>query len=428
MLISPSTLVIVVSIASVYAYDFSWMPEWKPAGVPAWTAHFASQSSSYSNDITSCHAPGLTNVWGASFDDGPGPDTGVVLNYFASKKMLATFWVIGFNVKDFPDTLAATYAAGHNIGVHTWSHADLTSLSNDQVVSQLVYGARAIYEVTGTVPKYFRPPYGAVNDNVRTIAAGLGLHSVTWSQDSSDWSYIGKAGMENVPTTFQSWMSQGLDAKISLEHDYDSATAKVVPQSMDILIGAGKRIVPLSECIGDNVYNNTILTSFFQRGGLFEQYAGGKSPASPLQSQQPSNSSLFQPTQSVSCQSDFTFGTDSWGKAGCISGKTCPVGGAWSVLNKKCDCLPSTPVWDTAALTCKVASTSINKDVVVEKPASLSLLAIVLISCGAAVGVLAFIAIVCILARRSRKNKKRIREELRSSDADERSGFLAATP
>ncbi|KAJ3007834.1 UNVERIFIED_CONTAM: chitin deacetylase [Siphonaria sp. JEL0065] len=210
MIITRVPFILTVSIASVCAYDFSWAPQWSPGvvapGVPAWT------------DITSCY-PGETNVWGVTFDDGPGVDTGVVLNYFSGKGMYATFWVIGANILGLPDTLAATYAADHSIGTHTWSHPDLTSLSADQVVAELVYGARALfYEVTGMAPKYFRPPYGSLSDNVRNIAAGLGLHAVTWSQDSADWSYTGNMG--NVPAAFQNWMNQGLDAKISLEHDY----------------------------------------------------------------------------------------------------------------------------------------------------------------------------------------------------------------
>ncbi|KAJ1544818.1 hypothetical protein HK096_007104 [Nowakowskiella sp. JEL0078] len=48
------------------------------------------------------------------------------------------------------------------------------------------------------------------------------------------------------------------------------------------------------------------------------------------------------------------YGTDSWGVFGCISRYTCPSGGAWSVTDNKCDCLPATPVWTGSV--CKVAA------------------------------------------------------------------------
>ncbi|KAJ3001989.1 UNVERIFIED_CONTAM: chitin deacetylase [Siphonaria sp. JEL0065] len=160
-MITRIALLAAASAASVNAYDFSWAPYWEPGvvapGVPQWTTYFASKGGSYTNDITSCYA-GQTNVWGATFDDGPGPDTDVVLNYFANKRMHATFWVVGVRVVELPNTLASTWSAGHNLGTHTWSHADLTLLGADQIVAELVYGARAIYEVTGIAPKYFRPP------------------------------------------------------------------------------------------------------------------------------------------------------------------------------------------------------------------------------------------------------------------------------
>ncbi|KAJ3001988.1 UNVERIFIED_CONTAM: hypothetical protein HDU68_006540, partial [Siphonaria sp. JEL0065] len=98
---------------------------------------------------------------------------------------------------------------------------------------------------------------------------------------------------------------------------------------MDVVINSGKRIVPLSECIGDpNIHNNPILTTFFKKGGLFEQYTTGTP---------------------VVCQPEFAFGTDYWGVDGCIWQKSCPQGGSWSVAEKKCSCLPDTPIWDNAA-------------------------------------------------------------------------------
>ncbi|KAJ3027996.1 UNVERIFIED_CONTAM: chitin deacetylase [Siphonaria sp. JEL0065] len=492
MLITRVPLILTVSIASVYAYDFSWAPQWSPGvvapGVPAWTSHFAGQDGSYSSDITSCYA-GETNVWGATFDDGPGVDTGVVLNYFSGKGMHATFWVIGANILGLPDTLAATFAAGHNIGTHTWSHPDLTGLSADQVVAELVYGARAIYEVTGIAPKYFRPPYGSLNDNVRQIAAGLGLHAVTWSQDSADWSYVGTGNMGNVPAAFQNWMNQGLDAKISLEHDYYPETANAVPRAMDIVIGSGKRIVPFSECIGDsNVHNNPILTAFFQRGGLFEQYATGKPQPAPSPAQPQSNPSLScqqdfsfgtdywgnygciwnkscplggswsvadkkcnclpstpvwdsaafecrsedqpvpqpQPNPSSSCQQEFSLGTDYWGNYGCIWNKSCPSGGSWSVVDSKCDCLPGTPVWDNAAFKCKTASSD-NDEAAPVIPSSFNAVPIVLICGAVVVGAVGLSAMVCIVSRKMRDSKKLMREELGTCDTDEKEGFMSAS-
>ncbi|KAI9353800.1 hypothetical protein BDR26DRAFT_797144 [Obelidium mucronatum] len=212
-----------ILVTHVFAYDFSWGPAPGAAvvGVPEWTKYFQAVNGKATpkKDVRSCRPGGHTDVWGASFDDGPGVETLSVIEYFKNINMLATFWVIGVNIPRLPDTLAATYQAGHEIGTHTWSHKDLTTLSDDQIVAELVYGSRAIYEVIGVFPKYYRPPYGAIDERVRKIGAMLGLRAVRWNFDSDDWQHKDK-NMTTVPTLFRDWMEQEMDQGISLQHDY----------------------------------------------------------------------------------------------------------------------------------------------------------------------------------------------------------------
>ncbi|KAI8607959.1 hypothetical protein BC830DRAFT_1157346 [Chytriomyces sp. MP71] len=267
-----ASIVLVLSTAArlATAYDFSWAPKTRAAPpAAAWTQYFqqAGAGATFSSsDIQKCSG-NATNVWGASFDDGPSENTHVVLDYFQTVNMKTTFWVIGLQVLDYPDVLVNTTKANHQIGLHTWSHPDLTTLSQDQVVAELVYSAKAVYDVTGLVPRFFRPPYGAINDNVRKAAAMMGLRAVTWAKDSADWSYVGKNQMNKVPQAFQSWVDSGVQQAISLEHDLFQETVSVVKQSMDILLKAGRVIKPLSECIGEaDGYNNPILSGFFKAG------------------------------------------------------------------------------------------------------------------------------------------------------------------
>ncbi|KAJ3076645.1 chitin deacetylase [Podochytrium sp. JEL0797] len=271
--------------------SFTWAPTQNvPAvGVPEWTSYFANAGGSLpvpASDITKCTGP-TSNVWGASFDDGPSNETQTVLNYFKSVNMHTTFWVIGGNVMDFPQVLLQTYQAGHQIGIHTWSHPSLLNMTDDQIVAEFVYCARAIYEVIGVVPKFYRPPFGDIDPRVRKVAASMGLTSVTWEADTDDWNYVGKNNMTQVPLAFQTWLAANLTLPISLEHDLYAETVAVVQESMDLLIKAGRVIAPLSECIGDSTpYGNTILETFL-KSGQFELYnpvaaaatAGGSSVA-----------------------------------------------------------------------------------------------------------------------------------------------------
>src|SRR4051812_25237834 len=64
-----------------------------------------------------------------TFDDGPGPYTPQVLAELRSLHVRATFFVIGRNVRQSPDTVRALREAGMVVGNHSWSHPNLTKLS-----------------------------------------------------------------------------------------------------------------------------------------------------------------------------------------------------------------------------------------------------------------------------------------------------------
>ncbi|KAJ3110809.1 chitin deacetylase [Physocladia obscura] len=157
----------------------------------------------------------------------------------------------------------------HMYRLHTWSHPDLTTISDDQIVSELVYTAKAVYEVTGVFPKYFRPPYGSVDPRVRSVAATMGLQSVVFGADTGDWQYVDDTTEINeiVPAEFQSWVDQNWTNQISLEHDMYESAAQVAVTSLGILTNAGYNLMPVHQCQGDsNPYNNAILESFFLSG------------------------------------------------------------------------------------------------------------------------------------------------------------------
>ncbi|KAJ3225997.1 chitin deacetylase [Chytriomyces hyalinus] len=277
------------------ALDFSWCPErseynWNvlPAPtpeVPRWTDYFATNGASLpvAEDITSCDGFSDANIWGATFDDGPGIHTPGVLDYFQKVQMKATFWLVGANIVRHSETVQRMVREGHEIGLHTYTHKDLKTLSDDQIVSELVFTARAVLEVTGTVPKYFRSPYGSIDDRVRNLTAGMGLRCVLWSVDSDDWTHVGLGDMWHVLESFKTWMISGVKKAISLQHDLFGETASVIPSTMDTLISSGKRIVPLSECVHDSDESSTndVLTAFFE-SGLFEQALGLNGTGSKL--------------------------------------------------------------------------------------------------------------------------------------------------
>jgi peptidoglycan/xylan/chitin deacetylase (PgdA/CDA1 family) len=118
-----------------------------------------------------------------TFDDGPDPRwTPLVLALLARHHVPATFYVVGKRADRHLDLLRRTAAEGHEIGNHTWSHADLCRAAPDVVREELVRTAELVERSTGVAPASVRPPWGHVDAVGLLAAAELGCDVVLWSE------------------------------------------------------------------------------------------------------------------------------------------------------------------------------------------------------------------------------------------------------
>ncbi|KAJ3302520.1 chitin deacetylase [Kappamyces sp. JEL0829] len=156
----------------------------------SWACHQCLRPS----DIQSCPSH---QDWGFTFDDA-------LLDWLKVKEVKATFCLVGSQVIKYPDLVKRQYEEGHHIVIHTWSHYALTSLSTEVVIAELEWTARAIQTIIGVRPKYFRPPYGDVDDRVRSIAAAMGLVPIIWNYDTSDWALASALSPVAKPRTSSS--------------------------------------------------------------------------------------------------------------------------------------------------------------------------------------------------------------------------------
>src|SRR5207244_1443223 len=92
-----------------------------------------------------------TRVVALTFDDGPNePYTSQVLSILAREHVRATFFLIGTNVRRYPDTAARIARAGNVIGNHTDTHPFGFALQPAGVVATDVAAAEeAITAATG---------------------------------------------------------------------------------------------------------------------------------------------------------------------------------------------------------------------------------------------------------------------------------------
>ncbi|KAI8896407.1 hypothetical protein BC833DRAFT_597603 [Globomyces pollinis-pini] len=185
-----------------------------------------------------------------------------VREHLQSLNVKATFFVIGSNVIKHPEQLLAIHKDGHQIGIHTWSHTPLTTLSNDQIISEVVWTAKAIKEVTGVTPRYVRCPEGDIDNRVRAVLKAMGLRIVWWNRDSKDYTLISSpsaaAGIERV---FQQWASEGKQGTISLQHDIHPLAVEKSGPTLKTVANAGYKIKTIASCLNDaNPYSDSLLS------------------------------------------------------------------------------------------------------------------------------------------------------------------------
>jgi peptidoglycan/xylan/chitin deacetylase (PgdA/CDA1 family) len=134
-----------------------------------------------------------------TFDDGPDPTwTPRILAVLRRYHVPATFFVIGYSVKDHPALLKAEVATGSLVENHTSNHAYLTHVPlGELLATEITPVNRAIERITGTTPKCVRPPYGAFNSAVRAEIGSIGMRLALWDVDPTDWARPGTAAIRN---------------------------------------------------------------------------------------------------------------------------------------------------------------------------------------------------------------------------------------
>jgi peptidoglycan/xylan/chitin deacetylase (PgdA/CDA1 family) len=186
-----------------------------------------------------------------TFDDGPSAYTPQILSELQAEGVPATFFVVGQNAARFPNFVQQERGAGEGIGNHSWDHPDLTTLSPDQVRTELASTSDEIANLTGTRPALFRPPFGFFNDTVTQIASSLGMSMRLWDVNPEDYTL---PGTDAIVSRVVNNVSNG---DIILMHDGSpdstedrSETVAALPTIIDTLRSLGYSFGSLSTVSG----------------------------------------------------------------------------------------------------------------------------------------------------------------------------------
>ncbi|MGB9031189.1 MAG: glycosyltransferase [Acidobacteriaceae bacterium] len=201
-----------------------------------------------------------------SFDDGPDPVwTPKILDVLQQYHVKGTFFVIGEEAQNNIGLLQRYVREGQEIGNHTFTHPDISEISQRQLELELNWTERLFAAETGVQPLYFRPPYSIdqepdTNDEAAPAyrIQQMGYTIIGDKIDTDDWSeHPHKSPQEITDSVLQqlddmktrTWMR----GSIILLHDGGGnrqATVAALPLLITTLRSKGYEIVPVSELMG----------------------------------------------------------------------------------------------------------------------------------------------------------------------------------
>lgn len=183
-----------------------------------------------------------------SFDAAWGADkTEAIMTILKEYNVGATFFLVGFWVKEYPDLVKKISESGYEIGTHSNTHPDMCKLSGDDMREELETSTKLITDITGGEVKLFRAPFGSYNNTLIQTAESLGLTTIQWSLDGLDWKGI---SAKDITTRVLSKVKSG---DIVLFHNNSDHIVDALPMILERLKMQGYTI----SCIGDLIIKDS---------------------------------------------------------------------------------------------------------------------------------------------------------------------------
>ncbi|OBQ40981.1 MAG: polysaccharide deacetylase [Anabaena sp. MDT14b] len=196
--------------------------------------------------ISEAKLPPEKKVIALTFDDGPWPSsTAKVLDILKKNNIKGTFFVVGQNVKNYPDLTKRVVTDGHIIANHTWHHW-YHHMNAQTAAYEVANTTDIIYKTTGIKTSLFRPPGGNMRNGVAAYAKSNKYAVIMWSSDSMDYSRPG------VPRLINNIFREAKPGGIVLMHDGGgdrSHTVKALPEIISKFRKQGYEFVTVPELL-----------------------------------------------------------------------------------------------------------------------------------------------------------------------------------
>lgn len=213
--------------------------------------------------IYSCVTPGTVAI---TYDDGPQKVfTKHILDVMDSYQAKATFFITGNNINkgqiditpEFVEVIKRMDTDGHQIASHTWTHLDLSAISQADRKNQMYKNEMALRNIVGKIPTYMRPPYSSCTGQCETDMAALGYHVTYFDVDTDDYNQDSAIKIQNSKNWFKGNITQGgatakTDSWLEIGHDIHEQTAMNLTEYMlSTLTSLGYKGVTVGDCLGD---------------------------------------------------------------------------------------------------------------------------------------------------------------------------------
>ena len=158
----------------------------------------------------------------------------MILDALKKEGVPALFFLTGHFMEEEPELVRRMANEGHLVGNHTYDHPNLTTISKERFMSELLRAEEKYEEITGKqMSKYLRPPEGKFNQQVLDWSKEAGYYNVFWSLAYVDWYVDKQKGPEHAKREVMARVHPGA---IILLHSTSSDNA----QAMETLLPALK--------------------------------------------------------------------------------------------------------------------------------------------------------------------------------------------
>ncbi|GIN56881.1 hypothetical protein J8TS2_12000 [Lederbergia ruris] len=172
-----------------------------------------------------------------TFDDGPSPFTGQLLDLLNQYHMEATFFMLGPNIKNHPDVVQRMVDEEFAVGMHGITHnAKQIYQSPKAPLSEMLEGQKIIEDLTGVHSNLVRLPYGSVPYLTMDMRVHLDKHGFKiwdWNVDSEDWALKDNRFVNKVIQETDN-LSRAGESPIILLHDKPE-TIQYLPKLLNYL-------------------------------------------------------------------------------------------------------------------------------------------------------------------------------------------------